>query len=115
MPDCVFCDIVDGRAPAKLVDTTADSIAIRPRHPVTDNHVLVIPRTHVQDAADNPQVTAATMRDAAALAPCLAGDFNLITSAGTAATQTVFHLHIHVVPRRDGDGLTLPWTGQVKA
>jgi histidine triad (HIT) family protein len=40
------------------------------------------------------------------------GDANLITSVGSAATQTVFHLHVHVVPRRAGDGLALPWTSQ---
>src|SRR5690606_25182872 len=102
--DCVFCQIVAGEAPATVIREWPDAIAIVPLRPVAPGHVLVIPRTHVADATVDPDVTAVTMRRAAELAvpPC-----NLITSAGRPATQTVFHLHIHVVPRRVGDGLAL--------
>jgi histidine triad (HIT) family protein len=105
--DCVFCQIVAGEAPATVIREWPDAIAIVPLRPVAPGHVLVIPRTHVADATVDPDVTAVTMRRAAELAvpPC-----NLITSAGRPATQTVFHLHIHVVPRRVGDGLALPWS-----
>lgn len=84
-------------------------MAIVPLNPVTEGHVLVIPRWHVVDAVQEPQVTADVMRCAAELAerPC-----NIITSSGGEATQSVFHLHVHVVPRREGDGLALPWTDQ---
>lgn len=51
------------------------------------------------------------MESAAAYGEAMGTDFNLITSAGAAATQTVAHLHVHYVPRRTGDGLGLPWTG----
>jgi histidine triad (HIT) family protein len=108
---CVFCAIAAGVAPANVVREWPDAVAFRPLNPVTDGHTLVIPRAHVDDAAVNPAVTALTMRRAAELAEG-AGSLNLITSVGTAATQTVFHLHIHIVPREDGDGLSLPWTGQ---
>lgn len=112
MSACVFCEIIAGRAPAAIVvDTWPDAIAIVPKNPVTLGHVLVIPRVHVDDMAEDPLVTAVTMARAAELATI--GACNLITSRGEAATQTVRHLHVHVVPRRAGDGLHLPWTGQV--
>jgi histidine triad (HIT) family protein len=107
---CVFCDIVAGRAPADMVAAIPDSIAFRPLNPVVPGHVLVVPKVHVRDAAEDPDITAATMRHAAVLASIVTpGQFNLITSAGSAATQTVFHLHVHIVPRIAGDGLLLPW------
>lgn len=107
-PTCAFCAIVDGRAPATVMRRWRDAIAIVPLNPVTEGHVLVIPRWHVVDALEEPQVTADVMRYAAEYAQRPA---NIITSAGVEATQTVFHLHVHVVPRREGDGLALPWTG----
>ena len=106
---CTFCRIAAGKAPAEIVQEWEDALAFVPLNPVTPGHVLVIPRTHVPDATTVPAVTATTMTAAVEVArqcyPC-----NLITSAGREASQTVFHLHIHVVPRRAGDGLALPWT-----
>ncbi len=109
MSTCVFCEIVAGRAPATVIREWPDALAIVPRGPVVDGHVLVIPKQHVADFAEDPDVTAATARRAAELS---GGPANLITSAGESATQTVFHLHFHIVPRSFGDGLALPWTGQ---
>ena len=107
MKDCVFCLIIAGNAPAKIVREWDDVIAIVPLNPVTDGHVLVMPKIHVSDALENPEITAQVMKRSSELAkaPC-----NLITSAGAIATQTIFHLHIHIVPRVDGDGLSLPWS-----
>ncbi|TXJ83343.1 HIT domain-containing protein [Streptomyces lavendulae] len=109
---CVFCAIATGEAPAVIVRERPDALAIRPRsggvHP---DHVLVLPRVHVEDAGTDPEVTASVMRRAAELMaehPAA----NLITSMGSPATQTVFRLHVHIVPRTDGDGLPLPWTPQ---
>lgn len=106
---CVFCDIVAGRAPATIEVQTGSSTILRPLGPVTQGHVLVIPDRHVVDAADDPDVTAQTMRDAAKYAAARHGSFNIITSAGRAATQSVFHLHVHVVPRATDDDLMVPW------
>ena len=112
---CVFCDIVAGIAPATIVhrwpDTNDrfDAVAIAPLNPVTVGHLLVIPARHVPDFTADPEVAATVMRYAAEIAEPPA---NVITSAGRDATQTVEHLHLHIVPRRYGDGLTLPWTGQ---
>ncbi|WP_326646634.1 HIT domain-containing protein [Streptosporangium sp. NBC_01755] len=107
MPDaCVFCQIVAGQAPARIVAEWDDTLAIRPLNPVTDGHVLVIPKRHVADAAEDPAVSAVVMRAAAELA---VPPYNIITSAGREATQSVFHLHLHIVPRKESDGLALPW------
>ena len=111
---CVFCEIVHGRAPAEVICRWPDAIAIRPLNPVVDGHLLVIPRGHVEDALDDPLVTATVMHRTAQLG----GQYgmkqpgmglNFITSVGKAATQSVFHLHIHIVPRFENDGLALPW------
>lgn len=114
MDNCVFCSIIAGTAPATVVREWSDAIAIRPRsggvHP---GHVLVLPRVHVQDAGENTEVTAVVMRRAAELMAAHPAA-NIITSKGSAATQTVFHLHVHVVPRAAGDDLPLPWKPQQK-
>ena len=107
---CPFCEINTGRAPATFVHEWSDTIAIIPLNPVADGHTLVIPKRHVVDFADDPDVTGATARRAAQL--CRDLDLvhaNLITSRGREATQSVFHLHLHLVPRAENDGLALPW------
>lgn len=105
---CIFCRIVDGRAPATIIREWDDAIAFRPLNPVTPGHVLVVPRVHARDAGENAQSTGAAAARAAELIVVLP-DANLITSKGTAATQTVWHTHLHVVPRDSHDGLSLPW------
>jgi histidine triad (HIT) family protein len=105
---------VTGRISQAVLREWPDAIAILPHHPVVDGHVLVLPKTHVTDVADDPVVSGRVMVAAAELAaehPAC----NVITSRGAAATQSVFHLHLHIVPRRSGDGLPLPWTPQQAA
>ncbi|MFC9736210.1 HIT family protein [Streptomyces hydrogenans] len=107
---CPFCEINTGRAPATFVHEWSDAIAIVPLNPVVEGHTLVIPKTHVADFADNPDVFGATARRAAQLCRDLdLAHANLITSRGVHATQSVFHLHLHLVPRAENDGLALPW------
>lgn len=108
-PGCVFCSIVAGRSPATIVREWPGVIAIRPLGPVTEGHVLVIPHRHVADAGVDPAVSGRVMEAAGELLAELPAG-NIITSKGSPATQTVFHLHAHVVPRVVGDGLALPWT-----
>lgn len=116
VPSCVFCEICAGHASATVVHEWEDAVAIVPLGPVVDGHILVIPKAHVADFAEDPGVTAITMRRAAELAGELGLDAtNLITSRGSAATQTVFHLHVHLLPRAADDGLPLPWTPQQHA
>lgn len=106
---CLFCE----RIALKSYDRASTlAVSFEPLNPVVPGHLLVVPRMHVVDAVEMPSVTAETMRFAALLADDV-GDCNLITSIGPLATQSVRHLHIHIVPRRAGDELALPWTGQV--
>lgn len=113
--NCPFCQIVAGRARAEIVGRTRDSILFVPLNPVTVGHVLIVPQEHVADAADDPELAARSARDAAGWADRRGLAYNLITSGGPDATQTVFHLHWHYVPRHSGDGLPLPWTPQQAA
>lgn len=106
---CPFCEINTGRAPATFVHEWSDTIAIVPLNPVVDGHTLVIPKRHVPDFATDPAVSADTMRRASQLMQSMDRPMNLITSRGREATQSVFHLHLHLVPRAENDGLALPW------
>ena len=112
MSDCPFC----ARIEAGEYDYYDEhSVAFQPLNPVTAGHFLVVPRKHVASALEPlaPILLGGTMRLAAILARQMdLTDCNFINSAGALATQTVLHLHVHVVPRREGDGLHLPWTGQ---
>ncbi|WP_201300852.1 HIT family protein [Streptomyces sp. HF10] len=109
---CVFCQIIAGTAPATVVREWDNAVAILPLGGVTEGHVLVLPRRHVDNAVTDPHITGQTMARAAELGAELGSDLNLITSVGAAATQTVHHFHVHLVPRAAGDGLPLPWTPQ---
>ena len=120
MSNCVFCEILHGSAPASIVYDGIATLGIVPLNPVTEGHVIFMPRKHVRDALENPGVTKQVMEDVATYGTHMrrtgqVEDCNIITSAGEVATQTVFHLHVHYVPRRAEDGLHLQWTGQDKA
>ncbi len=108
--DCPFCKRI---AAGEYDYDGLGSVAFQPLNPVTPGHFLVVPRRHLADATEAPRSTGYAVQFAAALALEMGLEsFNLITSVGTAATQTVRHLHWHIVPRRLDDGLHLPWTGQ---
>ncbi|MGA2412758.1 MAG: HIT family protein [Candidatus Binataceae bacterium] len=89
------------------------SVAFQPLLPVTPGHFLVVPRKHVAHALESPGSAGKALEFAGYLANQMGLEAaNFITSAGLAATQSVFHLHVHVVPRHADDGLVLPWTHQ---
>lgn len=116
--DCVFCAIARDEAPARIVHRTAETIAFFPINPATTGHTLIIPRRHVTDFLDADEetiaaVTATAVRVGRAIREVVSPEgANLITSAGKAATQTVFHLHLHVVPRWAGDEMGPIWPPQ---
>lgn len=109
MPECVFCAKIAARDYERLHGRV---VSFTPLHPVTEGHRLFVPIAHAKDATWNTRRSAAAFEAAAEWAAHTGDDANIITSIGAAATQTVFHTHIHYVPRRPGDGLHLPWTGQ---
>jgi histidine triad (HIT) family protein len=115
-PDCIFCKIVAGELPANIVDEDERTIAFMDINPATRGHVLVIPREHARnllevDEADLAATLATAQRLASRISDRLGADgVNLLNSCGAAAWQTVFHFHIHVIPRYNNDPLQLPWT-----
>lgn len=109
--DCVFCP--DNWDNLDIVEEPADCARIiRPLNPVTEGHLLAIHRQHSRDASADPDVAADLMHVAASYIYSEGLQANIITSIGPAATQTVFHTHVHIVPRHEGDDLPLPWTPQ---
>jgi histidine triad (HIT) family protein len=112
--DCIFCAIVKGDAPATKVAEDEHTIAFMDIHPWTRGHLLVIPREHHADLYDVPDDTLAQVHQAAKrLAIKVRDDLsadgvNILQSSGRAAWQTVFHFHVHVIPRYEDDPLELP-------
>ncbi len=115
-PDCIFCKIVAGELPATIIDEDERTIAFMDINPATRGHALVIPREHYRDLLaierkDLEATVAAAQRLAKRAKERLEPDgINLINSCGRVAWQTVFHFHIHVIPRYEDDPLRLPWT-----
>jgi histidine triad (HIT) family protein len=113
--DCIFCKIVAGELPATIVDQDEHTVAFMDINPATRGHALVIPRTHTPDLLSiDPReleaVAIATRRLALRAKESLGADgINVINSCGAAAWQTVFHFHMHVIPRYENDPLRLPW------
>ncbi len=114
-PNCIFCKIVAGEIPSTIVDEDERTIAFMDIAPATRGHALVIPREHATDLLSIPPedltaVAVAAQRLASRAKERLGADgVNLLNSCGAAAWQTVFHLHVHVIPRYTGDPLRLPW------
>jgi len=114
--DCLFCKILAGEIPATIVGEDERTVAIMDINPATRGHVLVIPRTHAADLLeieidDLAACAAAAQRLALLMTERLDADgVNLVNSCGREAWQTVFHFHLHVIPRYAGDPLRLPWT-----
>ena len=115
-PDCIFCKIVAGELPATIVDEDERTISFMDISPATRGHALVIPREHSRRSARAS--SARTWRRwrsrpsgwPDAMKERLGADgVNLLNSCGAVALQTVFHFHMHVIPRYEGDPLRLPW------
>ena len=103
---CVFCDIT--KIKSAVIEYKGCYI-FEPLNPVVKGHRLIVPVTHVSDFTQDPQITGRVVEVASEWASDIGGEFNLITSKGKNATQSVFHLHVHLVPRKGNDGLLLPW------
>lgn len=111
MEACIFCDIVAGRSPASVVYRDDSCIAVMDIRPINTGHLLVIPVRHATHLADlDPGVGGALFEAAQKLAAAIrpsdlkAEGINLLLADGEAAGQEVFHVHLHVVPRFQGDG-----------
>ena len=113
--DCIFCKIVAGELPARIVRQDERTIAFMDIAPATYGHTLVVPRNHATDLLEiEPEDLQAVALAAQRVAQRAkerfgAAGINLINSCGAAAWQTVFHFHVHVIPRYSDDPLRLPW------
>ncbi len=114
-PDCIFCKIVAGELPATIVGEDERTISFMDIAPATRGHALVIPREHSPDLLSVDDEDLAAVSLAAKLLAGRASErlgadgVNLLNACGAVAFQTVFHFHVHVIPRYEGDGLRLPW------
>ena len=112
MDDCIFCKIVKGEIPAYKLYEDEDFLAFLDIRPVNKGHCLVIPKQHYVRVTDMPDALLAkelplTKRIAKALIEVTGiQDFDLLNTNGAEAGQVVFHHHMHIIPRKTGDGLT---------
>lgn len=107
---CVFCEIIAGRAEAEWIvqrDHWHDAVAFIPLDPIAEGHCLIAPKRHVKDFAADPETFAATARRAAELMRWTDRPMNLLSTRGKAAGQEIMHLHLHLIPREEGDGIRL--------
>jgi histidine triad (HIT) family protein len=113
--DCLFCKIIAGELPAQIVAEDERTVAFMDINPGTRGHLLVVPREHSADVLETePEDLQATILTAQRMARQLnerlgTDGINMLNSCGSAAWQTVFHFHVHVIPRYADDPLRLPW------
>lgn len=111
---CTFCDIMAGAAEVSVCYEDATAVAFMDIQPVNPGHLLVVPRQHYETIEDLPPEVGHHLHGVAMkLASTVASVFrapgiNIIVSSGAAAGQDVFHYHVHVIPRRAGDGFDVP-------
>lgn len=111
---CTFCDLIRGSAEVSICHEDSDAIAFMDIQPVNNGHVLVVPREHYESLLDVPQelglhLFTITMRLTAAIRSVTGcEDFNIVVNSGAAAGQDEPHYHVHIIPRREGDGFDIP-------
>lgn len=113
--DCIFCKIIAGDIPSFKVYEDGETFAFMDINPANDGHALVVPREHSKDLHHvSEEALFATMRTAKKLAGAVQrtlqpDGLNLLQCNGPGAAQSVFHFHVHVLPRRMDDGMTMNW------
>lgn len=118
---CTFCDIIHGAGEVSMCYEDSDAMAFMDIQPVNSGHVLVVPRQHYESLVDVPPLLAMHLfRVAMQLAAVIrkvtkCDDMNIVVNSGRTAGQDVFHYHVHLIPRRAGDGfdIPLPFDGSV--
>jgi len=111
---CIFCDLIRGAAEVSMCYEDSQVIAFMDIQPVNAGHVLVVPREHYEVLQDIPRDVGQHMYEVATrLIPVVqkvagAEDMNIVVNSGAAAGQNVFHYHIHLIPRKHGDGIDIP-------
>ncbi len=120
-PNCPFCAIVAGDEPAEVVARTDQWVAFYPSEPATLGHTLVVPTNHVPDvwelrAIESVDLAAGVLKIAHVIREALDPEgLNIVQSNGRVATQTIGHLHVHLVPRMAGDAMGEIWPAEPPA
>jgi len=117
MDDCIFCKIVAGEIPCQRLAESENWLAFLDISPVAEGHTLLIPKQHSTNVLDMPEYLGNELLEMAqrvgnAVVQAVKADgFNFTTNNGKAAGQEVFHVHFHLIPRREKDGLVM-WPQQ---
>ena len=112
---CIFCKIAAKEIPAKVVYEDGDVIAVLDINPANKGHVLVVPKQHVEsfldlsDALSKKLITTYKIIAKAVVSAVSADGFNMLENDGKVAGQVVPHVHMHIIPRHEGDGLSFNW------
>lgn len=115
MSDCIFCKIVSGQIPCTRVHETDVCLAFLDIGPLAPGHTLLIPKSHVRDVTEAPPELVATLtREIPALSRAIlratgATGLNVLQNNGPSSGQVVMHLHVHLIPRVEGDSLGYRW------
>lgn len=113
--DCIFCKLANGMIPTATVYEDDDFRAIMDAAPANKGHVIILPKEHADDVFTLPVETQAKLFPVAAkIAKAVKEELgcdgvNILQNNGTAAGQTVFHFHTHVIPRYNGDSVSVTW------
>lgn len=113
MNNCIFCKIIQGLIPSAKIYEDPEFLAFLDIRPANHGHVLVIPKVHAERLTDLPEaILSRELVLAARIAPAILAatgmtDFNLFNTNGAASGQEVFHHHLHIIPRKDDDGMRL--------
>ena len=113
--DCIFCKIANGEIPSATVYEDDEFRAILDLGPASKGHALILPKNHFKDICEADDATAGKLfplaaKIGAAMKKGLGADgFNIVQNNGSSAGQTVFHLHVHVIPRYEGGPTIVSW------
>ncbi len=113
---CIFCKIANGEIPSATVYEDNEFRAILDLGPASKGHALILPKNHFKDICEADEATAGKLfplaaKIGAAMKKGLGADgFNVVQNNGSSAGQTVFHLHVHVIPRYEGGPAMVSWT-----
>ena len=116
MSDCIFCKIIAGEIPSATIYEDDEFQVILDRFPSGEGHTLILPKQHVANIFEiEPALAGRAFALAARLSRAMKEvlgftDMNILQNNGAIAGQTVFHFHIHLIPRREGDGIHVAWT-----
>ncbi len=106
MDDCVFCKIVKGEIKAKIIEESENFIAIPDANPKIEGHTLIISKKHFRNIVEMPSLLGGELVDMIKkISLSYKKDFNVVANTGENAGQVVFHFHVHILPRKRGDGL----------